>query len=355
MMSRWRASSVGFGWCIAGSVWALPLLGAPGVAAQEIAPHILRMERMQQWAAPDWGAARFLPQGQQEATHAMVPLLHRMLESKDTAIRVRALEGLAALNAEEQLPVLLAAAADPDAMVRRKAMEALRGVNADSLSQELLRHFSLPQPVLDLPELVLLGDHLGSRLLQIAQASDTTSERQRAALYLLGRMDYVPALDALLQGLFGDDPMLVWVCAQGLASLSSPKVIPHWVDALEHELLDVRVLALRRLTALGGGEAFLALRATALGGASLPELEQGEAIDALLDWPAFAAVPVLIQLMEESPSHGAMAWRHLQEMSGLGSDWNSVQWRVWYAAGMPEPQPMVENYKIPIVTNMSSP
>ncbi len=156
-------------------------------------------------------------------------------------VRVKLLEILAARNAKELLPAMVASASDPDAGVRLAALEALRVLADESQTGDLVK------------------------LLQAAEADEQRTKAEAALLALCsrGRENCVPALAA---GLTKTDARTRQVLLQALARAGGPSALDAVAGRLDDEEQAVRDEAVRmlsvwtdravapRLVAIAGGE-----------------------------------------------------------------------------------------------------
>ena len=264
--------------------------------------------------------------------------------SMDAQARIRGVEAMLLRVAEENQPLpdeLLWALADSNESVRTTAASGIQNlppaVMGPAAQQRLSEYVLSVFTSMDANLIAPVDDILPYLRRWLTQSMTTTLEnnaevlmRRRAAAYTLGRMKVEEAAELLVRGVWADDPLLSWSCAEGLHMLESTAVLGDWINILQHQQDSIRVLAVSALGRIGGHEALRALRAILFGEIESDYNMQLQALQAITNYSQREAVPILIEVLEQSPRLRTTAANLLRQITNQDIGDHHDDWRQWY-------------------------
>ncbi len=296
---------------------------------------LARVERHMLGSAPVW------PQGNPKSAqtdpavhHEARGVLERMLADQDPNTRLRGLEALGEETSEEALELLLEAVIDDHREVRETALRLLQEQTPRDLARRIIELLATaPEPMrmaLD-QALPALSDNLQEPMTQIL-ADDSRSEAEHTwAAYVLGRTRSVESLHVLAQRLWtAENPRLMEVCAQAIASSEDPRAQPYLVQMAGHSHPAVKRAAVHGLAGLGGSQALSVISNIASGRQEMDIGLRAEAITLLAQIGDERAIPTLIQILQHSPQLETSAANALYQLTGQPLGRNPSVWIQWY-------------------------
>ncbi len=270
-------------------------------------------------------------------------LLKRMGESEEPALRMRAIEGWAALDSGEALNRIMSALTDPEVEVREAAAQALRKAGEkpvptpleETLAEYVLGVFAGPDESAKAALNSVLPEFrgvIGRRMCTIAGLESESMRRRCNAAYCLGQMRYKDAEPVLVKGTASEHVELVRACAESLYRLGNESTLPVWADLIHHPDPEVRGTAVEALTGLGGARALSVFAHIVLQEVPSDKVLQQQAFQALSRWENAEIIPILIAALDKNPAFRPLAVQMLRERTGMDIGMVPKDWKDWYEA-----------------------
>ena len=260
-------------------------------------------------------------------------LARAMSMSADAAQRMRAVELWSATSSGESITGLILALTDPDERVRSAAARAMDHLAQPVLVERVMAVLIEPgtpeaqELIQVLPE---LREQLETPCLEALENADTPKEQRWVAAYCIGRMGCTNAAPVLMRETVSEDPVLARTAAQALTQLRTTSGVSDWIELTRHADPEVRRMALEALAVTGVPEALRVLDQTARGMLDPDVRLQVVALHAIGGQPREVAVPVLIDIMKQTPRLRHESARLLRELTGVDMGEKPEDWDHWY-------------------------
>lgn len=280
-------------------------------------------------------AAPELPRNEEPPAQAsqLPAVVARMAQSEDPLVRLRAVEGMAALPAPVAVPALLRSAADSDEAVHGAALDALQALDSETVSRELLDLLESPEgwPLLDGNGILQpLSAQLGNAMLELLVDATAETPRRMLAAYCLGQMKFAPAAEALRTLLWEDDGALSYACLDALYWIDDPGSLEDWVRLSSTPDPWVQSYAATALARSGAQESLEPLYALASGQVPTSPDVQRVALNGLGAWPGHISIPYLISILRANHPLQPDTIAALRKAAGLDVGRYPASWFEWY-------------------------
>ncbi|GMW00231.1 MAG: hypothetical protein AMXMBFR84_13690 [Candidatus Hydrogenedentota bacterium] len=280
-----------------------------------------------------WPPAESPFQKELEAAQSAFGPLEAMLHSRDPFVRKRGLEGIALSGEQQAVTVCVAFLADPDAEVRMAARTALDQFDDGWVAADIRRILAGGGPglvhALDYAIPSLKGS-LEQPFLRTLDDPQEPSRDRVVAAYCLGRMGSRDAIPALTRGAWSSDKEFSEYCAYALSSIIDPVSVQELAGMSNHPNQEIRWAAIQGLGTIGGPKAFESLRSTALGQTEKVMSLRQEAMFQLARSGDLDSIPVIMEIMGQSPTLSRPAIEAMKYLTGLDLGPSTRAWRQWY-------------------------
>lgn len=267
--------------------------------------------------------------------------------SADPVSRMRAIEGLVAVNSPEMIPFVVYELSDPEPAVRKAALNAIPSLERATVSEAILAVLAWGDAEIVkgvTAALPSLRPVLEEAFLKALDNSELTQDERVGAAYALGRMGSIRALEPLEEKVYGSDARLSAYAADAIAAMDNAGTLQTLMRMVQHTDPNVRLPAYQGIARIGGPEALGLLTAAASPGGEPDIRVKREVVRSLGLVGNESTVHFLIKMVRARSSLTRPAIESLSMMTGLPASLAPERWVEWYEEAFP---PEMEESTVP--------